>query len=32
MRRFLDADLLRRSKHNGLSDRQIAALRPELGR
>lgn len=26
----LDADLLRRSKHNGLSDRQIAALRPEL--
>ena len=26
----LDADLLRRSKHNGLSDRQIASLRPEL--
>jgi carbamoyl-phosphate synthase large subunit len=26
----LDAELLRRSKHNGLSDRQIAALRPEL--
>lgn len=26
----LDADLLRRGKHNGLSDRQIAALRPEL--
>jgi carbamoyl-phosphate synthase large subunit len=26
----LDADLLRRCKHNGLSDRQIAALRPEL--
>jgi carbamoyl-phosphate synthase large subunit len=26
----LDADLLRRSKHYGLSDRQIAALRPEL--
>ena len=26
----LDGDLLRRSKHNGLSDRQIAALRPEL--
>ncbi len=26
----LDEDLLRRSKHNGLSDRQIAALRPEL--
>ena len=26
----LDADLLRRSKHSGLSDRQIAALRPEL--
>ena len=26
----LDADLLRRAKHNGLSDRQIAALRPEL--
>ena len=27
---MLDADLLRRSKHAGLSDRQIAALRPEL--
>src|SRR5436190_15744927 len=26
----LDEDLLRRSKHHGLSDRQIAALRPEL--
>ncbi|MCV7226907.1 carbamoyl-phosphate synthase large subunit [Mycolicibacterium komossense] len=26
----LDEVLLRRSKHNGLSDRQIAALRPEL--
>jgi len=26
----LDADLLRRAKHNGLSDRQVAALRPEL--
>ena len=26
----LGEDLLRRSKHNGLSDRQIAALRPEL--
>ena len=26
----LDEELLRRSKHNGLSDRQIAALRPEL--
>ena len=26
----LDADLLRRAKHNGLSDRQIAELRPEL--
>jgi carbamoyl-phosphate synthase large subunit len=26
----LDADLLRRAKHNGLSDRQIASLRPEL--
>jgi carbamoyl-phosphate synthase large subunit len=26
----LDEDLLRRCKHNGLSDRQIAALRPEL--
>ena len=26
----LDADLLRHAKHNGLSDRQIAALRPEL--
>ena len=26
----LDADLLRRAKYNGLSDRQIAALRPEL--
>jgi carbamoyl-phosphate synthase large subunit len=26
----LDEDLLRRAKHNGLSDRQIAALRPEL--
>jgi carbamoyl-phosphate synthase large subunit len=26
----LDEDLLRRGKHNGLSDRQIAALRPEL--
>jgi carbamoyl-phosphate synthase large subunit len=26
----LDAGLLRRAKHNGLSDRQIAALRPEL--
>ncbi len=25
-----DAELLRRAKHNGLSDRQIAALRPEL--
>jgi carbamoyl-phosphate synthase large subunit len=26
----LDEGLLRRAKHNGLSDRQIAALRPEL--
>ncbi|MCH9720635.1 MAG: carbamoyl-phosphate synthase large subunit [Actinomycetia bacterium] len=26
----LDAHLLRRAKHNGLSDRQVAALRPEL--
>src|SRR5690606_7779689 len=26
----LNADLLRRAKHCGLSDRQIAALRPEL--
>ncbi|MFC3777667.1 carbamoyl-phosphate synthase large subunit [Mycolicibacterium holsaticum] len=26
----LDADLLRRGKYHGLSDRQIAALRPEL--
>lgn len=26
----LDADLLRRAKYHGLSDRQIAALRPEL--
>ncbi len=26
----LDAELLRRGKHSGLSDRQIAALRPEL--
>ncbi|QZY48660.1 carbamoyl-phosphate synthase large subunit [Mycolicibacterium austroafricanum] len=26
----LGEELLRRSKHNGLSDRQIAALRPEL--
>jgi carbamoyl-phosphate synthase large subunit len=26
----LDAGLLRRAKHSGLSDRQIAALRPEL--
>ncbi|HEX5144847.1 MAG TPA: carbamoyl-phosphate synthase large subunit [Mycobacterium sp.] len=26
----LNEDLLRRCKHNGLSDRQIAALRPEL--
>ena len=26
----LDAELLRRGKHNGLSDGQIAALRPEL--
>ncbi|MBB2990446.1 carbamoyl-phosphate synthase large subunit [Mycolicibacterium iranicum] len=26
----LEGDLLRRSKHHGLSDRQIAALRPEL--
>jgi carbamoyl-phosphate synthase large subunit len=26
----LDAELLRRAKHHGLSDRQIAALRPEL--
>jgi carbamoyl-phosphate synthase large subunit len=26
----LDGELLRRGKHNGLSDRQIAALRPEL--
>ena len=26
----LDADLLRRSKYHGLSDRQVAALRPEL--
>ncbi|MBX7432985.1 carbamoyl-phosphate synthase large subunit [Mycobacterium sp. Y57] len=26
----LEADLLRRGKYNGLSDRQIAALRPEL--
>ncbi|MEO8814577.1 MAG: carbamoyl-phosphate synthase large subunit [Mycobacterium sp.] len=28
----LDADLLRRCKYNGLSDHQIAALRPELAR
>ena len=27
---MLDEELLRRSKHSGLSDRQIAALRPEL--
>ncbi|KUH99347.1 carbamoyl-phosphate synthase large subunit [Mycobacterium sp. IS-3022] len=26
----MDADLLRRAKYHGLSDRQIAALRPEL--
>ncbi len=26
----LDAQLLRRAKHNGLSDRQVAVLRPEL--
>ncbi len=26
----LDGDLLRRCKHNGLSDRQVASLRPEL--
>ena len=26
----LDGELLRRAKHSGLSDRQIAALRPEL--
>ncbi|OJZ74967.1 carbamoyl phosphate synthase large subunit [Mycobacterium paraffinicum] len=26
----LDTDLLRRAKHSGLSDRQIASLRPEL--
>ena len=26
----LDEDMLRRAKHNGLSDRQIASLRPEL--
>ena len=26
----LDEDLLRHAKHNGLSDRQVAALRPEL--
>ena len=26
----LDEDLLRRAKHSGLSDRQIASLRPEL--
>jgi len=26
----LDAEMLRHAKHNGLSDRQIAALRPEL--
>ncbi|MGW5313221.1 carbamoyl-phosphate synthase large subunit [Nocardia thailandica] len=26
----LDEDLLRHAKHNGLSDRQLAALRPEL--
>lgn len=26
----LDSELLRRAKHSGLSDRQIAALRPEL--
>jgi len=26
----LDGELLRRAKHNGLSDRQIAVLRPEL--
>ncbi|MBV8966926.1 MAG: carbamoyl-phosphate synthase large subunit, partial [Mycobacteriaceae bacterium] len=26
----LDADMLRRAKHSGLSDRQIASLRPEL--
>ncbi|WP_059019946.1 carbamoyl-phosphate synthase large subunit [Mycobacterium sp. M26] len=26
----LDEELLRRAKHNGLSDRQISALRPEL--
>ena len=26
----LDCELLRRAKHSGLSDRQIAALRPEL--
>ena len=29
-RPVLDEELLRRAKHNGLSDRQIAALRPEL--
>nr|MBA2310990.1 carbamoyl-phosphate synthase large subunit [Pseudonocardiales bacterium] len=27
----LDAELLRRAKRHGLSDRQLAALRPELG-
>ncbi|TDZ85706.1 Carbamoyl-phosphate synthase large chain [Mycobacteroides salmoniphilum] len=27
---ILDEELLRRAKHDGLSDRQIAALRPEL--
>ena len=27
---MLDEELLRQAKHNGLSDRQIAALRPEL--
>lgn len=27
---MLGEELLSRSKHNGLSDRQIAALRPEL--
>ena len=27
---MLDGDLLRHAKHSGLSDRQIAALRPEL--
>ncbi|MDV3124854.1 carbamoyl-phosphate synthase large subunit [Mycobacterium sp. 21AC1] len=26
----LDAELLRRAKHSGLSDRQVSALRPEL--